>query len=58
MIDHHCSSCSASLTKKEEEEEKQNRDLPGCWFATLVLISGDIDIIVGQGSTWKQQVGA
>ena len=59
VVDHHrCNDCSASLTEKEEEEEKrrkvdENRVLPGCRFANLALLSGDIDIFVGQGSDRK-----
>ena len=43
--------------KKRKEEDEQNRVLPGCRFATLAMLSGDMDILAGQGSARKRQVG-
>ena len=41
------------LKKKRKDDE--NCVLPGCQFATLVMLSGDIDILVGQGSVRIQR---
>ena len=52
---------SLQLTLEEEEEKKKMTKLhvlPSSLFATLALILGDIDILVGQGSPWKQPLGA
>ena len=48
------------LTLEEEKKRKddENRVLPGCRFATLAMLSGNVDILVGQSSVQKQQVGA
>ena len=39
-----------SEEEEEEEVEKMNCILPSSWFATLALISGNIDILVCQCS--------
>ena len=36
----------------------ENRVLPGCWFTTLAMLLGDVDVLVGQSSVRKQQLGA
>ena len=47
------------MTEKEKlSEDDENRILPGCQFPTLALLSGIIDIPIGQGSAQKWQVGA
>ena len=44
--------------KKKKRKDDENRVLP-CWrFATLAMLSGDVDILVGQGTIRKRQVGA
>ena len=60
MIDYHrCSGCSASLTEEEKKrKDDENSVLSSSRFATLALISGDIDILVGLGSPQKRHVGA
>ena len=39
-------------------KDEQSRLRPGYWFGTytLVMLSGDVHILVGQGGTWKQLV--
>ena len=33
--------------KKKKRKDEQNNVLPGCWFATLTMLSGNIDVLVG-----------
>ena len=36
--------------KKKERKDDENCVLPGCRFATLAMLSGDVDVLIGRGS--------
>ena len=43
------------MKKKKKRKDGEKRVLPGCQFATLATFSGDIDILVGEGSVRIRQ---
>ena len=44
--------------EKKEKMTTENRVLPVCRFTTLAMLSGDVNIPVGEGSVRIRQVGA
>ena len=58
--------CEQLKRKEEEEEERsqlsrkddENCVLPGCQFAALMMLSGDVDALVGESSVriWQARV--
>ena len=42
--------------EKKERKKEQNCDLPSCQFATLVMVSGSVSRLFGQGNARKATV--
>ena len=56
-VNHYSTSAWLKMTKIEKDDE--NCVLPGCRFATLVMLLGDVDVLFGKGrSIQKQQASA